>query len=114
MLSAIPNQIKASTDAGKAKTTIKSTETVTGTEQLNEMKSIDLSSLSSSENKEVLKEASPLTNEQGRRNGRLFNNRRDRDIDLTIRDDGYRRNHSGTYIGGGAVLVIIIILILIL
>ena len=114
MLSVIPSQIKAATDAETTKTTIKSTEAVSGTEQLSEIKSIELSSLSSSENKEGLKEANPLTNEQGRRNGRLFNNRRDRDVDLTIRDDGYRHSHSGAYIGGAGVIVLIIILILIL
>ena len=114
MLSVIPSQIKASTDVKVDKTTTISTETVNSTDQLNEIKSIDLTALSTSENKEVLKEASPLVNEQGRHNGR-YNNHSNRDVDVTIQGDGgYRHNHSGAYIGGGGVLVLIIILILVL
>jgi len=112
ILAVTPVQVKAATDAETAKTTIKSTETVSRTESLNEIKSIDLSSLSSSENNEALKEASPLANEQGRNNGRY--RRANRDVDVTIRDDGYRHHHSTAYIGGGGLLVLIIILILIL
>lgn len=114
ILSVIPSQIKAATDAKIDKTTTISTETVNSTDPLNEIKSIDLTALSTSENKEVLKVASPLVNEQGRHNGR-YNNRHDRDVDVTIQGDGgYRHNHSGAYIGGGGVLVLIIILILVL
>lgn len=121
MLSVIPNQIKAATDAKADKTATISTETVSSSDQLTEIKSINLTALSTSENKEVLKEASPLVNEQGRHNGR-FNNHRNRDVDVTIRadrpvrGDGYagRHNHSGAYIGGGGLLVLIIILILVL
>lgn len=113
ILAVTPSQIKAATDAETAKTTIKSTETVSGTESLSEIKSIDLSSLSSSENKEALKEASPLPNEQGRHNGRY--RRANRDVDVTIQaDPGYRHHHSTAYIGGGGVIILIIILILIL
>jgi len=114
MLSVIPSQIKAATDAKVDKTTTISTETVSSTDQLNEIKSIDLTALSTSENKEALKEASPLVNEQGRHNGR-YNHGRDRDVDVTIQGNGgYRHNHGGAYIGGGGVLVLIIILILVL
>jgi len=110
MLSVIPSQIKAATNAEAAKT-----ETISsGTDQLNEIKSIDLTALSTSENKEGLKEASPLANDQGRHNGR-FNNRRHRDVDVTIQSNqGYGHRHSGAYIGGGGVLVLILILILVL
>lgn len=114
MLAVTPGQTKAATEDATTKSSVKSAETVSVTEPLNEIKSINLSSLSTSENSEVLKESSPLTNEQGRHNGRLFNNRRDRDVGVTIRDDGYRHRHSGAYIGGGGVIVLIIILILIL
>ena len=115
MLSVIPSQVKAATDAKVDKTTTISTETVNSTDQLNEIKSIDLPALSTSENKEVLKEASPIANEQGRHNGRYRNNRPSRDVDVTIQGDaGYRHNHSGAYIGGGGVLVLILILVLIL
>ena len=114
LLSVIPSQIKAATNAEAVQTVTTSNETVSGTDQLNEIKPIDLTALSTSDNKEVLKAASPLANDQGRHNGR-FNNRRNRDVDVTIRaDQGYRHNHSGAYIGGGGVLVLIIILILIL
>lgn len=121
MLSVIPNQIKAATDAKADKTATISTEAVNSTDQLNEIKSIDLTALSTSDNKEILKEASPLVNEQGRHNGR-YKNRHNRDVDVTIRadrqvrGDGYvgRHNHSGAYVGGGGVLVLILILILIL
>jgi hypothetical protein len=112
MLSVIPNQIKAATGTETDKTVTISNESVSGTDQLNEIKSIDLTALSTSENKEVLKEASPLANDQGRKNGR-FNNRRHRDVDVTIQSNRSHR-HSGAYIGGGGVLVLILILILIL
>ncbi len=114
MLSVIPSQTKAETDTETAKTAMISNETASGTNQLSEIKSIDFTLLSTSENKEALKEASPLVNEQGRHNGR-FNNRHNRDVDVTIQGDrGYRHNHSGAYIGGGGVLVLILILILVL
>jgi hypothetical protein len=115
MLSVIPNQIKAATDAEAEKTVTISTETVNSTDQLNEIKSIDLTALSTSENKEVLKETSPLVNEQGRHNGRYNNNHQRRAVDVTVQaDGGYRHNHGGAYIGGGGVLVLILILILVL
>jgi len=114
MLSVIPSQIKAATDIETAKTETILNETVSGTEQLNEINPIDFTALSTSENKEMLKEASPLVNEQGRHNGR-FNNRRTRDVDVTIQSDRtYGHRHSGAYIGGGGVLVLILILILVL
>lgn len=110
----IPSQIKAATDTETTKTVVISSEPDNGTELLSEIKTIELSSLSTSENKEVLKEASPLVNNQGRHNGR-FNNRRNSDIDVTIQSNpGNRHRHSGAYIGGGGVLVLILILILVL
>jgi hypothetical protein len=115
MLSVIPNQIKAATDTKADKTATISTETVNNTDQLNEIKSIDLTALSTSENKETLKEASPLVNEQGRHNGRYRNNRPSRDVDVTIQSDRtYGHHHGGAYIGGGGVLLLILILILVL
>jgi len=114
MLSVIPSQIKAATDTETAKTVMISNETAGKTDQLSEIKSIELNALRTSDNKEVLKETSPLANEQGRHKGR-FNNRRNRDVDVTIQTDrSYRHNHSGVYIGAGGVIVLIIILILIL
>jgi len=112
MLSVIPSQIKAAANAETAKTETISNETTSSTDQLNEIKSIDLTALSTSNNKEGLKEASPLVNDQGRHNGR-FNNRRHRDVDVTIQSNRSHR-HGGAYIGGGGVLVLILILILVL
>ena len=115
MLSVIPSQIKAATDTETAKTVVISTETTAETAQVIEIKPIDLTSLSTSENKEVLKEASPLANEQGRHNGRYRNNRTSREVDVTIQSDrSYGHRHGGAYIGGGGVLVLILILILVL
>jgi len=114
MLSVIPEQIKAATDTNVDKAATISTETVNSTDQLNEIKPLDFTALSTSENKEMLREASPLANEQGRHNGR-FNNRRNRDVDVTIQANrSYGHRHSGAYIGGGGVLVLVLILILIL
>ncbi len=114
MLSVIPTQIKAATGTEVSKTTTISSEKVSGTDQINEIKPIELNALNTSENKEVLKDESPLLNDQGRHNGR-YQNRRNRDVDVTIQGDrGYRHNHSGAYIGGGGVLVLILILILVL
>ncbi len=114
MLSAIPSQIKAATNAEAVQTATTSAEIVSSTDQLNEIKPIELTALSTSDNKEKLKEANPLVNDQGRHKGR-FNNRRNRDLDLTLKtDQGYRHNHNGTYIGVGGVLVLILILILVL
>jgi len=115
MLSFIPAQIKAATDTEAAKTVTISSEKVSRTERINEIKPIELMALSPSENKEVLKEASSLLNDQGRHNGRYRNRPANRNVDLTIQSDrGYRHNHSGAYIGGGGVLVLILILVLVL
>ena len=116
MFSVIPGQIKAATDKDTeaAKTATISNEKVSSIDRLNEIKSIDLTALSTSENKEVLKEVSPLVNEQGRHNGRYQRQHAQSDVDVTIRDDGYRHHHSTAYIGGGGLLVLIIILIIVL
>jgi len=115
MLSVIPGQIKAANVGETEKTATISTETVKNTNQLNEIKTIELTSISSSENKEVLREASPLVNEQGRHNGRYNNRRPNREVDVTIQSDRtYGHHHGGAYIGGGGVLVLILILILVL
>jgi len=114
MLSVIPSQIKAATDAETAKTVMISSETTDKADQLSEIKSIELNKLSTSENNEVLKESSPSADVQGRRNG-WFNNRRNKNLDLTIQaDNGNRRNNNGVYLGGAGLLVLIILLILIL
>jgi hypothetical protein len=115
MLLVIPTQINAAADIGAAKIATISNEKVSSTERINEIKSIELPALSTSENKDVLKEASPLLNDQGRHNGRYRNRPANRDVDVTIQSDrGYRHNHSGAYIGGGGVLLLILILILVL
>lgn len=114
-----PTQLKAGTESNmgstSVETTVKSEATNTSEVRLNEIKPIELSSLSTSKEKETLKEASPLQNEQGRHNGRYRNQQPRRDVDVTIQADrGYGHHHSGAYIGGGGVLLLILILILIL
>jgi len=124
MLSVIPTQLKAGTESNPAvPSAIKSTEYNVAADKLNEIKAIDMSALNSSEKKEVLKEASPLANDQDGRNRRYRDRHPRRDVDVTIvadrrvRGDGYyegRHSHGGTYLGVGGVLVLILILILIL
>ncbi len=115
MLSVTPGQIKAATDAKTTKTEIIAPETTDGTYPLNEIKTIDLTSLNSSENKDVLKEASPLLNDQGRHRGRYHNRHNRGNVDVTIRSErSIRHNHNGAYIGGGGVLILILILVLVL
>ena len=115
MLSIIPTQIKAASIAEATKTSTIATETAPGTAPLAEIKSIDLTKLSTSENKEVLKEASPLANVQDRHHGGYNNRHANRDVDVTIQSDrSYGHHHGGAYIGGGGVIILIIILILVL
>lgn len=114
MLSVIPCQTKAATNARTDEAVTVSNETLIATHQLNEIKPIDLTLLSSANNKEFLKETSLAENEQGRHNGR-YNKRRHRDVDLTIQADrGFGHRHSGAYIGGGSLLLLILILVLVL
>lgn len=119
-----PTQLKAGTEnnavSTNATTTVKSEGANAEVVSLNEIKTIEMSTLNSTENKELLKEGSSVKNDQGRR-GRGYERRnRNRDVDVTIRSDnqgyynqGYH-SHSTAYIGGGGVLILIIILILIL
>lgn len=74
-----------------------------------------MSALNSSETKELLKESSPLQNDQGRHGRRYHQRQNRRDVDVTIRADrGRHYGHSGAYIGGGGVLILILVLILVL
>lgn len=120
-----PTQLKAGTEnntvSTTATTTVQSDDNNAEIVSLNEIKAKEMSTQSSTENKELLKESSSVKNDQGR-HGRGYERRnRGRDVDVTIRTDnvgrrnydGYHR-HSGAYIGGGGVLLLIIILILIL
>lgn len=114
MLSVVPSQIKAATGATVDNTETVSSETGISPDQLNEIKPIDFTAISIFENKEVLRETSPLVNGQGRHNGR-FNNRQNKDVDVTIQSDRtYGHDHRGAYIGGGGLIVLIIVLILVL
>lgn len=123
VLSVIPTQLKAGTDVDPAKATMKSAESTVNNDRLNEIQSIKVPVLNSSDNKEVLKETSPVPNDQDGRNRRYLNRHDNRNVGVSIRadhqvrDDGYyegRHNHRGAYIGGGGVLILIIILILVL
>ena len=105
MLLAIPNPIKAATN----------NEISRKTDKLNKIKSIDSPALIYSENKEALTVAVPTKNEQGRHNGRYQNQRRNRNVDLTIQPNrGYGHHHNGVYFGGGGLLILVLILILVL
>ncbi|MBA4410575.1 MAG: hypothetical protein Q8S54_14580 [Bacteroidota bacterium] len=127
MLSVIPTQLKAGTESNPAATTatsaIKSTEYNVAADRLAEINAIEMSTLNSSGTKELLKEASSVKNDQGRRGKGYEKRNKNRGTDVIIvserrvRGDGYyegRHRHSGTYIGAGGVLVLILILILIL
>ena len=125
MLSVIPTQIKAATESNLSETTDKSSNlsSESNTVRLNEIKTIDMTELNSSEKDATLKESSPLKDDQDEHGRRYRNRHQQRDVDVTItsghqmRGDGYyegRHTHSGAYIGVGGVLVLILILILVL
>lgn len=117
-------QSKAATETNPVSTTMATTiqaeEPNADGVKLKEIKAIDMSTLGSSENKEMLKEVSSVKNDQGR-HGRGYERRnRNRDVDVTVRSDnqgyynqGYH-SHSTAYIGGGGLLLLILILILVL
>jgi len=116
-----PDKLKADNETTKtssstiSNTIAQSAELNSTKIKLSEIKSIDMPALNSSEKKELLKDSSPLQNDQGR-HGRKYHQRQNRrDVDVTIRSDqSYRHRHSGAYIGGGGVLLLILILILVL
>lgn len=116
-------QSKAATETNPASTTattiVKAEEPNTEVVRLNEIKAIDVSALSSSDKKELLKEDLTIKNDQDRHGRRGYGRRNRGNVDVTVRSDGRRNydgyhNHSGAYIGGGGVLILILILILIL
>jgi hypothetical protein len=124
LLSVTPTQLKASSESIAATpSSVKSTEPTANTDRLNEIKSIGLTTLNSSENKEILKENNLLKNDQIFRGQRYRDRHPRRDVDVTVvsdsrvRGDGYyqgRHSHGAAYIGGGGVLILILILILVL
>jgi len=115
ILSGIPSQIKASTTEKADKNESVSNESVNSNVQLNEIKSIELSTLNSAENKEILKESIPVDNEQGRHKGQIKHRRGLRNNDVMIQtNQGYGHRHTGAYIGGGGLLLLILILVLVL
>jgi hypothetical protein len=112
-------QLKAGTESNSVSTSVTTTVNADDSNadavRMNEIKALEMPALSSSANKELLKEGSSVKNDQGR-HGRGYERRnRNRDVDVSIRADnpGYH-SHSGAYIGGGGVLLLIIILILFL
>ena len=117
-----PTQVKAGIENNATSTTVKSENANASEVGLTEMKAIDVSSLSTAENKEILKEVNTVKDQQGRHRGRGYGqNRRDVDVTVVARNDGPRyresqgyHSHSTAYIGGGGVLILILILILIL
>lgn len=124
VLSVMSTQLNAATENNQeALSTLKSTDNTIRSGQITPIQSIDLPALSSSGNKEVLKESVPFINDQGGHSRKYQNRHGNRNVDVSIRadrperGDGYyqgRHSHSGAYIGGGGLLVLIIILILVL
>ncbi|MFA5329789.1 MAG: hypothetical protein WC384_18480 [Prolixibacteraceae bacterium] len=116
-----PGKLEAENETAKASSRTNSNAIVKSSElnstemKLSEIKTIGVSTLNSSETKELLKESNPLQDDQGRR-GRGYHQRHNRrDVDVTIRADRSNRyGHSGAYIGGGGVLILILVLILVL
>jgi len=107
MLSTIPSQLKAAEETKTAPaTTTLSVETTDAVQlaRLEEIKAMDLSSLSRSEKKELRNEVKMIkSNQDGR--GRRYHNGRDYD----------GRHGGGTvfiYGGGGLLLIILLILLL--
>jgi len=114
LLSFVPSQLKAATETE----TVPVTATVTADAakdnadlaRLNEIKAMDLSSLSRSEKKELRKEVREIKNDQDGR-GR-YHERRGRNHD----GGNYEGRHGGGtiyFMGGGGLLVLILILLLI-
>lgn len=116
-----PGNLKAENETAKASsgTISKTNENSAGLNStelnLSEIKTIEVSALTSSEKKELLKASNSLPDDQGRR-GRGYSQRHNRrDVDVTVRGDrGRHYGHSAAYIGGGGVLILILILILVL
>jgi len=114
-----PTQIKASTEnsvaPANATATIKSAETNTNDNSLNEIKAIEFSSLSTPGNKETLKESGAVNNSryEALNSGKNSEVAPAKQLQDGVYVDG-RNNHRGTYIGIGSVLIIVLILILIL
>lgn len=115
LMSFIPAQLKAATETKTAPVTaITSDESVKDNAdlaRLNEIKAMDMSTLSRSDKKELRKEVRTIKNDQdGRGRYHERNNRRNHD-----RGDYNGRRSGGTvyFMGGGGLLVLILILLLI-
>jgi hypothetical protein len=110
MVSAIPNQLKAADDTKKssATTTISvETEDAVQLARLEEIKAMDLSSLSRSEKKELRNEVKLIKSNQDGRSRRHRDGRDGRNYD--------GRHGGGTvfiYGGGGLLLIILLIILL--
>jgi hypothetical protein len=116
-------QTKAATDMTPATTT--GTTTVNADKsnadviRLDEIKPIEMNALASSEKKEMLKDVSPVKNDQDE-HGSGYDRRNRRNVDVTVREDhgpGYyegRHRGGGLYIGVGGLLILILILVLVL
>lgn len=127
VLFAIPSQLQAGTEENPAATTaptaLHSTESTINTNRSDEIKSIRLTAIATTESKETLKEAVPEANDQNRHSRRYLRRHGGGNDQVVItsgsqvRDDGYyegRQRHSGAYIGAGGVLILVLILILVL
>jgi len=116
-------QTKAATDITPATstgtTTVNAEKSNADATRLDEIKPMEMNALASTEKKELLKEVSPVKNDQ-EEHGRGYERRHRRDVDVTVRADrgpGYyegRHRGGGAYIGAGGLLILILILVLVL
>lgn len=75
-----------------------------GTVRLEEIKAMDMSSLTPAEKKELRKEVHMIQNQQ---------DRRDRDQNRYDNDEGRRHRHGGViFLGGGGLLIILLLILL--
>jgi hypothetical protein len=122
-----PAHLKANTAVNPLETNEKSAilspEDNTGFEKLKEIKSIEISVLTSSEKIEVLKASSPLTNVQDEHSRRYQKRHTKEEVDVSVQTDNQwrgndyspgRHSHSVAYIGVGGLLVFILVMVLLI
>lgn len=110
LMSFIPTQLKAATESKPVSVpaikTIESTNASTQLARLEEIKAMDLSTLSRSEKKELRQEVRVIKNDQDGY-GRRHRDGGDRNY------DGRRGGGSVLFVGGGGLLIILLIILLI-
>jgi hypothetical protein len=118
LMSFIPTQLKAATESKpvsvSAIKTIESTTASTQLARLEEIKAMDMSTLSRSEKKELRQEVRVIKNDQDQRSRGYQNGNGRRNHDGGDRNyDGRRGGGSILFVGGGGLLIILLIILLI-